>query len=202
MKKAIAVLISVMTLISPVYVESARGSNQNTVNKRNVEFLNGLSSIRAQMNGKIYKEGIAARYGKPNKVCKLKNNRSYEIRNAKDGSKLFVFYNAPRKIRNTYKETVYDMWRLKKLLKTDDFKQIKVGKSNFTNVKKIDHYCGIISVSGAKAMSETRLKDNKSIIINYKKKGKSWKVSKINYVKTQLTGFTMLLPADLAEISK
>ena len=117
---------------------------------------------------------VYAIYGTPDKVRKLKDDYSYEIRNMQDGSKLFVFYTSDR---------VYDIWRLKKLLSPEDFKKINVGKSNSDNVKEIDPYCAIWDESGGKAISEHRLKGNEVAIIQYSKNDNLWIVNDIKYVQ-------------------
>jgi hypothetical protein len=57
-------------------------------------------------------------------------------------------------------------------------------------------------MTGVKAMSETRLKNNNSMVFEYTKKGKLWIVAKMKCEKTVLSSFTKLIPEDLAEISK
>lgn len=112
-----------------------------------------------------------------------------------DGSKLFVIYN---------KETnrVVDIWRLKKLLSRESFKEITDGKSNSSDIISIDPYTTIVENSKNTGISEHKLKNNGVLIINYIKINDVWIIDKTDYLNNDPSGFTKtIIEEDLNLIS-
>jgi hypothetical protein len=97
--------------------------SKSIVTKENVPFaLTSAATFVAK------RDTIQEIYGKAD-ISRDGENYSYEIRNIKDGSKLFVVY-SPKTDNVNY------TWHLKKLLNKDKVKKIIAGKSTFDDVKK------------------------------------------------------------------
>lgn len=153
--------------------------------------------MRLQLSTVIRSTGIQNRYGKADRIRNLKT-KSYEIRDRKDGSKLFVIY-------DNATNSVIDMWQLAKLFNREDFKTIIEGKSTIKDIVEIDPYTINIEKSkenGATGVSEHKLKNNEILLINYIKKNDVWTVDKTNFLNNDPSDFTKtIIPEDLLLIS-
>lgn len=149
-------------------------------------------SIRQTMSIGIRPKGIEKKYDKADVTRKLEN-QIYEIRSMDDGSKLFVIYN-----KDT--NAVIDIWQLKKLLDQDDFQIIIAGKSNFNDILILDPYSTIIEKSKNEAISEHRLKNNKSVVIDYSKQNGKWIVKNLNIVDPDPSGFSNTISSEDMEL--
>ncbi|NLV22812.1 MAG: hypothetical protein GXY49_12670 [Syntrophomonadaceae bacterium] len=166
----------------------------NKVGKSEMQSINLPYSIRENISFAINSDMIERMYGKPQVIRKLQE-RTYEIRDMDDGSKLFVIY-------ENKSSHVTDIWRLKTLLSHQSLKNIDVGKTTLNDIKNVDPYTAIFETSKNHGISEHRLKDNEALIINYKRSGSTWVVVDYRYIKPDPSGFsTIIIPADLSQIS-
>ena len=151
-------------------------------------------AIRQSLSARVCPSGVENKYGKAD-ITRILENRMYEIRNMDDDSKLFVIYN-----RET--NTVIDMWQLKKLLSRDDFQNIVAGESTSNDILKLDPYSTILEKSETGAMSEHRLKDNQSVLIEYSKENDEWIVEELKFSDSDPSVFpSILTPEDMKLIS-
>lgn len=164
-----------------------KGSEEKKTDKVNIPY-----ELRHSLSFAIKNNSIRDLYGSPDMVRSAKDY-SYEIRNMDDGSKLFVFYSDNGIVQN--------IWRLKRLLSSQEFNHINVGKSTGEDIQKIDPYCVIVEVSEKSAISEHKLQNNQIVKIDYVKKNKKWIVNVIDFIEKDPSNFVaMLLPEDLKSI--
>ena len=150
--------------------------------------------MRLQLSTAIRSSSIENKYSKADIIRNLKT-KSYEIRERKDGSKVFVIYdNATNR--------VIDLWQLAKLFNREDFKTIIEGTSTLKDILQIDPYTTIIEKSTSSGVSEHRLKNNEVLVINYIKKNEAWTVDKTNFVNNDPSEFTKtIIPEDILTIT-
>jgi len=164
------------------------------VGKSEMQSTNLPYSIRENISFAISSAMIERMYGKPQVIRKLQE-RTYEIRDMDDGSKIFVIY-------DNKSSRVTDIWRLKTLLSHQSLKNIDVGKTTLNDIKNVDPYTAIFETSKDHGISEHRLKDNEVLIIDYKRMDNIWTVEKFRYIKPDPSGFSaIIIPADLSQIS-
>ena len=181
-------LIIVMAIVSFVCIYIfVKKEHLNNSGEEKIDILkvNLPYFIRQNLSVGLSPIGVENKYGKAD-ITRTLENRMYEIRNMDDNSKLFVIYN-----RET--NAVIDMWQLKKLLSRDDFQSIVVGKSTFNDILKLDPYSTILEKSETGAMSEHRLKDNQSVLIEYSKENDEWIVEEFNFSDSDPSVFPSIL---------
>ena len=195
MKRNIS-LILLLSFLLIIFSGCGNDKNKNVYkgDKLNMIKVNIPYSMRVNTSIAIRSATIDKEYGKADILRDL-DTKKYEIRNMDDGSKLFVIYD---------KETnrVIDIWRLKKLLSRESFKEITDGKSNLNDIINIDPYTTIIEKSKDNGISEHKLKNNEILIINYIKKKDVWIVDKTNFLNNDPSEFTKtIIQEDLQLIS-
>jgi hypothetical protein len=187
----IAIFASLICIYALVNKESANDGKGDEIDmlKTNIPY-----SIRQNMSVGLRPKSIEKKYGKADITRKLEKIL-YEIRNMDDESKLFVIYNIDT-------NAVIDIWQLKKLLEYEEFQSIIAEKSDLNDIIKIDPYTTIIEKSENDAISEHRLKDGRSLLIDYSMENGEWMVDKVNMIDPDPSGFiNTILPEDIKFIS-
>ncbi len=133
-------------------------------------------SIRSQLSTVLTMDYAEQIYGKPDII--INSSGKYTVKYMDDSSNLVISYN--------YNDIVRDIWRYKKEMYLKDFNNIIVNKSKLEDVKRIDPYCSMVSVSTNKYLTEHRLADGDVIYIYYIKKDNSRIVSEIKYLKSDV----------------
>lgn len=131
-------------------------------------------SIRETMSLAIKKNIIEKQYGKAD-LTGTSETKNYEIRTKHDKSKIIVIY-------DNVTRNVTDIWQLKKLLTREDFKVIEEGKSLVKDILDIDPYTNIFEKNMNNALSEHKLVNNETLVIDYAKKKDSWVVARLTYI--------------------
>lgn len=183
MRKNVSIIF-ILSCLLIIFSGCGNDKNKNIYegDKSSMIKVNIPHSVRVDTSIAIRSAAIEKEYGKADILRDL-DTRKYEIRNMDDGSRLFVIYN---------KETnrVVDIWRLKKLLSRESFKEITDGKSNSSDIISIDPYTTIVENSKNTGISEHKLKNNGVLIINYIKINNVWIVDKTDYLNNDPSGFT------------
>jgi len=194
MKKRLLIIVMAIVSFICIYAFVKKDINNRGEEKIDMLKVNLPYFIRQNFSVGLWPIGVENKYGKAD-ITRILENRMYEIRNMDDDSKLFVIYN-----RET--NTVIDMWQLKKLLSRDDFQNIVAGESTSNDILKLDPYSTILEKSETGAMSEHRLKDNQSVLIEYSKENDEWIVEELKFSDSDSTVFPRILtPEDMKLIS-
>ena len=175
----ILLIVSFVIIYAFGYMESINNTGKGSVNNLKV---NIPYAIRNGMSASMSPYGIEKKYGKAD-ILRRSSKRFYEIRNMNDGSKLIVIYSSES-------GHVIDLWQLKKLVAQDEFHTITIDKSDLNDILKIDPYATLFEKSDKEATSEHRLKDNKSVLIDYSKKNGKWIIENLNFLDPDPSGFT------------
>lgn len=154
--------------------ENSNKKNENGVEKINMLKTNIPYSIRETMSLAIKKNIIEKQYGKAD-LTGTSETKNYEIRTKHDKSKIIVIY-------DNVTRNVTDIWQLKKLLTREDFKVIEEGKSLVKDILDIDPYTNIFEKNTNNALSEHKLVNNETLVIDYAKKKDSWVVARLTYI--------------------
>lgn len=154
--------------------ENSNKKNENGVEKINMLKTNIPYSIRETMSLAIKKNIIEKQYGKAD-LTGTSETKNYEIRTKHDKSKIIVIY-------DNVTRNVTDIWQLKKLLTREDFKVIEEGKSLVKDILDIDPYTNIFEKNMNNALSEHKLVNNETLVIDYAKKKDSWVVARLTYI--------------------
>ena len=197
MKKLISIVVMSICLLSILTgCVGNKIQKENSSESKKIESLeiNMPYSLRMHMSMVIRSQDIEEQYGKAELTRQLES-KSYEIRNINDGSKLIIIYDKTS-------GAVTDMWQLKKLLSSENFKDIYEGKSSSEDILNIDPYTSISETSENTAISEHRLIYNEAINIEYTKKDGLWIVENIKKLTPDPSNITnILIPEDLKLIS-
>lgn len=206
MGAALVIVISMIVVFAIFLLNN--NTNQNNKNQMlnadNVKYQLNAPYLKQYLNFVEHKQDVEVRFGRPY-LSRESGKYVYEIRRIDDGSKLYVIY-YPNDGQYHDGEARY-IWRIKKLFKKEDFKNLKPGFSTYEDVISIDEYCyywrdesfpGEVEGEG---ITEHRLVDNESLIIHYIEKGNVKVIKELEFLSPDPSNFSnILLKKDLKEI--